>query len=321
MENDTEAAQLLELAAKADAGVDIDSQANTEPQADEVTPVESDASATDSSESKAKDAIDDDAGSLKDGDKSKGLDKAQDKQDQTKESKKSEPSKFAKELERKQKTWQQINAEREAIKAEREALKREQEKWQSERKQTVTNDIDSFRDAKNLSAKDYEDAAKSFEADGEVEKAKLARDKANELRKSAQEHFQNVEAEKYKARWVKNYEELSQADAWLKDESNPLTQRTAQILQQYEFLQRDPDGLRHAVALTKLEDQASKSKALETENQSLKERLSKLEKKTAIGKGTPTGTLKSSEKSFDKMTLEEQRAYLQQRAAEVDREL
>lgn len=321
MENDTEAAQLLELAAKADAGVEIDSQANTEPQADEVTPVESDASAPDSSESKAKDAIDDDAGSLKDGDKSKGLDKSQEKQEQTKDSKKSEPSKFAKELERKQKTWQQINAEREAIKAERDALKREQEKWQSERKQTATSDIDSFRDAKNLSAKDYEDAAKSFEADGELDKAKLARDRAEEIRKTAREHFQNVEAEKFKSRWVKNYEELSQSEQWLKDESNPLTKRTAEVLQQFEFLQKDPDGLRHAVALTKLEDQATKAKSLEAENQSLKERLSKLEKKTAIGKGTPTNTLKSGEKSFDKMTLDEQRAYLQQRAAELDREL
>lgn len=258
-------------------------------------------------------------GSVKDVAKPQGkADDAQAGKQGTEGQPKDAQSKFAREQARKAKTWEQINAEREQFRKEREAFQKEREEWSKGREQSQAQDLESFRDKKGFTAKDYEDAAKAFEADGEADKATLARQKAEEVRASAREAVEKQTAEKFSNEWKASFDRLSQQEPWLKDDNSPLNKRAVELLQQFPMLTRDAHGLSHAVAIVKLEQKASLSEKLEAQVKDLTGQLEKLTKKTQIGRGPATKTISSEAKPFEKMTLDEQRAHLLARASEFD---
>ena len=302
---------MLALAADHDAGVDIDSQPREQAQNNnEPDSVEQESSneVTASKES--------DGGEQEVSAKSESESKAKQKEEKPKDQK----SKFAQEQQRKAKSWEQINAEKEAIKAEREAVKREREEWSKQREQSTAAENNSFRDDKGYTAEDYEAAAKEFDADGDTQLAKAARAKADGVRKAAGAKQQQVQQERFNKSWAENYGRLSEKEVWLKDQSSPEYKRTVELLQRVPFLTAMPDGLVHAVELMKLQDTAGRSQSLESENKALKEQLSKLQQKTAIGKSVPAGQLKTEEKDFSRLSMKEQRDALMRASREFDRE-
>lgn len=302
---------MLALARDHDAGVDIDSQpAERAQNNNESASVEQESSneVTASKES--------DGGEQEVSAKSESESKAKQKEEKPKDQK----SKFAQEQQRKAKTWEQINAEKEAIKAEREAVKREREEWSRQREQSSAAESNSFRDDKGYTAEDYEAAAKEFDADGDTQLAKAARAKADGVRKAAGAKQQQIQQERFNKSWAENYGRLSEKETWLKDQSSPEYKRTVELLQRVPFLTAMPDGLVHAVELMKLQDTAGRSQSLEAENKALKEQLNKLQQKTAIGKSVPAGQLKTEEKDFSRLSMKEQRDALMRASREFDRE-
>ena len=189
-----------------------------------------------------------------------------------------------------------------------------------QREQSTAAENNSFRDDKGYTAEDYEAAAKEFDADGDTQLAKAARAKADGVRKAAGAKQQQVQQERFNKSWAENYGRLSEKEVWLKDQSSPEYKRTVELLQRVPFLTAMPDGLVHAVELMKLQDTAGRSQSLESENKALKEQLSKLQQKTAIGKSVPAGQLKTEEKDFSRLSLKEQRDALMRAAREFDRE-
>jgi len=314
MADDTLSADaMLALANDYDAGVDIDSQPKEQsPSTNETAPAEQDSSDAGSAGKEV------DGGEQEVGTKSEPEVKAEKKTEPKAEKDKS--SKFAQEQNRKAKTWEQINAEKEAIKAEKEALRREREEWGKQREQSKAAETNSFRDEKGYTAEDYEAAAKEFDADGDTQLAKAARTKAEGVRKSASQQAQKVQQERMAKQWADNYNRLADKEPWLKDQSSAEYKRTVEILQRVPFLTGMPDGLVHAVELMKLQDTAGKAQSLESENKALKEQLEKLQQKTAIGKSIPAGQLKAEEKDFSRLSLKEQREALMRASREFDRE-
>ena len=302
---------MLALAADHDAGVDIDSQPREQAQNNNES-----ASVEQESSNEVTASKESDGGEQEVSAKSESESKAKQKEEKPKDQK----SKFAQEQQRKAKSWEQINAEKEAIKAEREAVKREREEWSKQREQSTAAENNSFRDDKGYTAEDYEAAAKEFDADGDTQLAKAARAKADGVRKAAGAKQQQVQQERFNKSWAENYGRLSEKEVWLKDQSSPEYKRTVELLQRVPFLTAMPDGLVHAVELMKLQDTAGRSQSLESENKALKEQLSKLQQKTAIGKSVPAGQLKAEEKDFSKLSLKEQRDALMRAAREFDRE-
>jgi len=302
---------MLALANDYDAGVDIDSQPKEQsPSTNETAPVESESSNENSASKEV------DGGEQEVGTKAEPEAKAEKKTEPKTEKDKS--SKFAQEQNRKAKTWEQINAEKEALKAEREAVRREREEWSKQREQSKVAETNSYRDEKGYTAEDYEAAAKEFEADGDSQLAKAARAKAEGVRKIAGEQAQKVQTEKFQKAWADNYGRLSEKEGWLKDQNSAEYKQTVQLLQQFPLLTTVPDGLVHAVEIVKLQKTASMSQALEQENKTLKEQLGKLQQKTAIGKGVANGPLKAEEKDFSKLSLKEQREALMRASREYD---
>jgi len=304
---------MLALANDYDAGVDIDSQPKEQsPNTNETAPAEQDSSDAGSAGKEV------DGGEQEVGTKSEPEAKADKKTEQKTEKDKS--SKFAQEQNRKAKTWEQINAEKEALKAEREAVRREREEWGKQREQSKAAETSSFRDEKGYTAEDYEAAAKEFDADGDSQLAKAARSKADGVRKAATERQQKVQQEKFAKAWSDSFSRLSEKETWLKDQNSPEYKRTVELLQKVPMLTSMPDGLVHAVELMKLQDTAGKAQSIEAENKALKEQLNKLQQKTAIGKSVPAGQLKAEEKDFSKLSLKEQREALLKASRAFDRD-
>ena len=302
---------MLALARDHDAGVDIDSQPAEQAQNNNES-----ASVEQESSNEVTASKESDGGEQEVSAKSESESKAKQKEEKPKDQK----SKFAQEQQRKAKSWEQINAEKEAIKAEREAVKREREEWAKQREQSSAAESNSFRDDKGYTAEDYEAAAKEFDADGDTQLAKAARAKADGVRKAAGAKQQQVQQERFNKSWAENYGRLSEKEVWLKDQSSPEYKRTVELLQRVPFLTAMPDGLVHAVELMKLQDTAGRSQSLESENKALKEQLSKLQQKTAIGKSVPAGQLKTEEKDFSRLSMKEQRDALMRASREFDRE-
>ena len=302
---------LLALARDHDAGVDIDSQPSEQtPTSNESAPVEQESS----NEVTASKEFD--GGEKEVSTKSETETKATKNEPKVEK----EKSKFAQEQNRKAKSWEQINAEKEALKAEREAVRREREEWSRSREQSKATETNSHRDEKGYTAEDYEAAAKEFEADGDSQLAKAARAKADNVRKAAGERQQKVQQEQFQKSWAENYGKLSEKEAWLKDQNSSEYKRTVQLLNNFPLLTATPDGLVHAVEIVKLQNAAERSQSMEAENKSLKEQLSKLQQKTAIGKSVPAGQLKAEEKDFSKLSLKEQRDALMRATREFDRD-
>jgi hypothetical protein len=302
---------MLALAADHDAGVDIDSQPREQAQNNNEPDSVEQESSNEVTASKETDGGEQEVSA-----KSESESKAKQKEEKPKDQK----SKFAQEQQRKAKSWEQINAEKEAIKAEREAVKRERDEWSKQREQSTAAENNSFRDDKGYTAEDYEAAAKEFDADGDTQLAKAARAKADGVRKAAGAKQQQVQQERFNKSWAENYGRLSEKEVWLKDQSSPEYKRTVELLQRVPFLTAMPDGLVHAVELMKLQDTAGRSQSLESENKALKEQLSKLQQKTAIGKSVPAGQLKTEEKDFSRLSMKEQRDALMRASREFDRE-
>jgi len=305
---------MLALANDHDAGVDIDSQPTGQTQnKNESASVEQDSSNERSASKEVDGGEQDDVGTSS---KSETDSKAKQKEEKPKDQK----SKFAQDQNRKTKTWEQINAEKEAIRAEREAVKREREEWSKQREQSTVADTNSFRDEKGYTAEDYEAAAKEFDADGDSQLAKAARAKADGVRKTVSVKQQQVQQERFTRTWADNFNKLSEKETWLKDQSTPEYKRTVELLHRIPILTTLPNGLAHAVELMKLQDTAGRYQSVEAENKSLKEQLNKLQQKTAIGKSVPAGQLKTEEKDFSQLSQKEQRDALMRATREFDRE-
>ena len=305
---------MLALATDHDAGVDIDSQPREQTQnKNESASVEQDSSNEGSASKEVNDREQDDVGTSS---KSETDSKAKQKEEKPKDQK----SKFAQDQNRKTKTWEQINAEKEAIRAEREAVRREREEWIKQREQSTVADTNSFRDEKGYTAEDYEAAAKEFDADGDSQLAKAARAKADGVRKTVSVKQQQVQQERFTKTWADNFNKLSEKETWLKDQSSNEYKRTVELLQRIPILTTLPNGLAHAVELMKLQNTAGRSQSLESENKALKEQLNKLQQKTAIGKSVPAGQLKTEEKDFSRLSMKEQRDALMRATREFDRE-
>lgn len=226
-------------------------------------------------------------------------------------------SKWAANEERKAKTWEQINAEKEALKAEKEALARERE----EVKQRSAK-VEKYRDERGFSAEDYRNAAKQFKAAGDADNLKLAEaaeQRAAELEQQETQLKAKAQQEEFSKAWAAKYQELSTKNPSLKDQNSEDYKATLAILNEFPLLTQHPNGLEYAFKAVQLNKAARDSEVKESKIKELTQQLESLQKKLAIGAGVPADPPKG-EKSFEEMTLKEQRKYMEQAVRKADRD-
>jgi hypothetical protein len=229
-------------------------------------------------------------------------------------------SRYEKARERQERTWAEVNAEKDAIRKEREAFAAEREKFEREREE-----IKAQREKAEgeFTPDQYESAAKRFEDEGKFDLADLARKKAQDLRSNppaAQAVAVRQHQEAQKREWaLKAGQEFPE----LAKDRSPLQQRVAQLFQSDPELKAHPKGIYLAARLASLEAEAAQGKTqavrvseLEKELGLAKARVQELEGLTAPG-GPGSAPSLGGAKSFEQMSDAEQFAELSRHAQEV----
>lgn len=299
---------LLALAADFDAGKDIDSQdarpAKGAAVSTEAKPVAK-ADATEKAETKATDEPKD------------GTEVTTDSKPKADDAPKAEASKWAKNEERKAKTWQELNAEKEQLRKEKEELARTRAEIEQAKRAASTPE--PVRDEHGATVNDYREAAKAFRAKGQNDMADAAEKLASNLATKEQQVHAQRAYEQANKQWQENYAKLCDSKPDLKDPNSDLYKAAVQALNDFPILKNDPQGIVYAVKAAELNLQARNFDGTKKELDALKAEHAKLQKKLSIGSGTPTETL-SEEKSFDNMTQAERRKALEKAVHSFDRE-
>ncbi len=285
-----------------DNGVDIDAKSAREPaKAEDSKPVEA-------KEPDSKEAV------VEKGQEAAKDSKANESKDHEKSPEKVK-SKWAANEERKAKTWQDINADKEAIKAEREALQRDREEFQKAR----VAPAEGMRDEHGATAKDYRDAAQQFKANGDNAMAEAAEKLAGNIEAKEQSVRQQNVMREGQEKWVKNLAALTEKHPELKQADSELSKAALQVLAEFPMLKQDPNGITYAVKAAQINLQARDFEGTKAEFAKLKAEHEKLQKKLTISGGSPTSPVPEA-KSFADMSLDEQRKSLEQAVGAYDRD-
>lgn len=221
-------------------------------------------------------------------------------------------SRFAKERERQNKSWGELNTQKEALKRERDEFERQRQEYQAE--------LDKAEEG--FSAETYEEAAKKFEEAGKLDLAEAARAKAKQLREhpdpKAQARKTRLEAAKKKTEdQTKEWALKAGVDfPELAKDKSPLQMRVAQLFQEEPDLKAHPKGIYVAARIANLEAAAASVPGKDKELAQLRAKVSELEKLTSPGgEGGPTNL--PGEKPFEQMSGDEQLAQLEQDALQL----
>ena len=236
-----------------------------------------------------------------------------------------------KEKARREKTWAEINAEKEQLAAERKALEEERKRLAEEQhRQPAKPETPQSK----YSAEDYDAAAKHFEAKGDYELAEQAKAKAAELRAAQQPRpeqgsaaaapqnqvstpFGAMPREQFMTTWQGTLERLMKAEPDLANKDSELGKTTAEMLRTYPLLSTYPTGIRDAVGAAKLTIQARRVPVLEKELAATKAELERLNKTNSL-RGGPPGMPPAGPKSIEDMSLDEAEAAARAAALAAD---
>lgn len=287
---------LLELATAADSGQDVDALV-----AEKTKDAKQTGKVADTRKGDGKGTQDGadkgSAGSKKDDD-GKGEQKKPDAAD------KSANDPKAKDEERKAKSWEALNAEKEATrKAAADTARRaqeldERERRLAEREKTPAKPPEPSRDAKGRTATDYEAIAKQLDEDGETAAAKLARARAAELKAKDEEAAKTAAAPAPVTDWnpAEEAAALIKEDPELQKPENPVVQEANRLLKDPQwgpFLARK-GGVSAAVVVSRLTVAARESESLREQLQKTKGELEELQKATGM---TPSPAAPKAAKS------------------------
>jgi chromosome segregation ATPase len=227
-------------------------------------------------------------------------------------------TKLQKDLERRNKTWQEINSTREELKREREEIAKLKEEFQRERESARAQIKEVYKDEHGFTQQDYLKAAESFEAAGDDDSAELARKAAARADKAAKEHSQKAQQERFVSEWRKTYEDCCQTEPALKDQNSDLYKEVLKTIESFPPLKADPKGILYALQAVKLSQKAKAAEAMEKELKELKGQYEKLNQKTSVAAGVVPA--KSQPKGFEQMSVSEKERYLRAKAVEIDGE-
>jgi hypothetical protein len=221
-------------------------------------------------------------------------------------------SRFAKEQQRKQQTWAEVNAQKEALKVERADFVRQKGEFQKM--------LDESE--QEFTPEQFEEAAKQFDEKGNLEMAEAARNKAKQLRQNP-----DPKAVSRKARMDERKKQTeAQTKEWtlkagvdfpgLAKNASPLQVRVAELLREDPDFKAHPKGIYVAARIASLEAVAASVPGKDKELAQLRQKVSDLEKATSPGgEGGPTQL--PSEKSFEQMSSDEQLGALERQAQEL----
>jgi len=218
-------------------------------------------------------------------------------------------SRYEKARERQSKSWDELNAQKEAFKAEKTEFEQAKAEYEKQRAEAE----------KEFSPEAYDQAAKKFEEDGKFDLAELAKAKAADLRKNPPKPAES--AQKAKAEQEKQSKEWALKAGTdfpeLVKTNSPLQVRVAQLFKEEPDLKSHPKGIYVAARIASLEAAAAGVAEKDKELGTLRARVKELEQLTSPGGGGSAATLPGGEKPFEQKSEDEQFADLERQAIEM----
>lgn len=216
-------------------------------------------------------------------------------------------SKYANNRERLDKSWASVNDAKEENKRERADLDAARAELEKQRDQVAADQ--GYRDEHGHTAKDYEEAAREFEDEGNDKLANSARQKAEQLVAKEKAAAENSHRDKNEAIRQEQNAKLMEKHPELNDPNSQLYKEVAALMSTYPILQFDPYGVKAAVDVAMLREKANRSDQLEARIKELESDKHKLEKKTSVVGGFTSGKPKG-ERGFEDMNEDEQGPHL-----------
>jgi len=237
------------------------------------------------------------------------------------------------ERERREATWESLEQKRQEITRQQQEFQQQQQEWQRQQAeqaqqrtqgkqpQYTSAEYADFAKQATARARELRAAGDYEEADKQVELAA----KATEAALKAQEVEATTYAEQtenhFRGLWAQNMEQVLATRPEFKDPQSPLAKEVGVLLAPEngyaEVFERIPNGFKYATEIAELRLKAGAASGLEAENKELKQRLEKLEQRTALGRGGASPQV--SAKSFDQMSDDEQERALLATASAIDR--
>jgi hypothetical protein len=223
-------------------------------------------------------------------------------------------TKYARERERRDRSWKALQQEKEAFHRERDAFEQERSQLLSRSRQA--SQAAEHKDELGYTASEYERAAEQFHRDGDERRATIAAQRARQAREKDAHVLGQSRQREFLDGWHGHVRELLDERPELKDETHGLSRAVQALLRDEPLFSHLPDGFRRAVELADLRLQAGSVPSLRAEVEKLKKEIDRLNGDRQPGTSGPTSQPRA--KAFDQLSPAEQDSELRRIAAEAD---
>ena len=222
-------------------------------------------------------------------------------------------SRAQKEAERRDRSWQRLQAEKEQFR--QVTAQWEEQQRMSQLEQTRKQYQPLKKDG--LTAREYAEGAAVFERDGDFENAYKASRVAQEMFQAEQGRAQQMQGVEAEYQWRAQMQEAIRHEPKIGDPDSPISQHLERIIKQNPWLYNVPQGFYRAAEVADMLTKMGSLSELQDENEQLRAQLEKYQRKSQPARGG-VASPRYGEKDFDDMDLNEQEAHLKAMTAEAD---
>lgn len=217
-----------------------------------------------------------------------------------------------KEAERRDRSWQALEAEKEQVRAEKARIDEINHRAQLEQQGAPLPPV--LKDG--YSAQDYWQAYQDFKRNGDHENAAKALEAVYEINAYTQNAVQQRQAAAIELAFTQDRDRVIAKQPDLADMNKPISQEVMKVLNEFPEVYFLPKGFERATQLAQLRLDAGSVSELRDENIKLRAELERRDKLSTPAKGGPTAPAK--DRSLDDMNPEERFEALMSKAEYAD---
>jgi hypothetical protein len=222
-------------------------------------------------------------------------------------------SRAQKEQERKDRSWQALQAEKERFRMMTSQWEEQQRMAQLEQARQTYQPLKK----EGLTAQEYYEGAVRFEQEGDHENALKAYKVASELGRTEQQRYAQMQEMEAEYQWRLGMQEVGKVFPEIWNPNHPIVGHLERIISENPWIYRVPQGFQRAAEVAHMLTQMGSIKEKDDEIVALKAQLEKYNRKGQPAKGGYAAP-RTTDKEFDEMNLDEMEAHLKGLTAEAD---